>query len=382
MSLILPLSRGIRIATTLALALGTTAAAGLAGATSAPAVATSFIAAPNGMVGVPETITIKAPAAGRQVVTIGLTLGAAAQTLKTTIGGNGFGSVRWTHGGAGPWSISGLGRIATAATPTVVAMPTYTVLLAQNAVQKGVNNNLLAAVVAPIGSSAPTGSVTLINPGGAAIVTAPLSGLSGSAASTATAPLEPIRRRADRYPGHLPTGVGRATHLNESNVPAEFEHRAHQRRRDPAMGAAEQLHPRDVRQLQGQEARFQWHKSPDRQRPAGLVHRAANLHEYEGIRDSGRRERFRNDRALQRAGSLRDSGGDSAGPRCRTVPGHRDLARQCPAHARQRDLYDHRAQAAEEGVAPSSFEGRGAGSFSPRRGSQRSSRTPVGVSRP
>ena len=40
-------------------------------------------------------------------------------------------------------------------------MPTYTVLLAQNALQQGASNNILAGVVAPIGTLAPTGTVTL-----------------------------------------------------------------------------------------------------------------------------------------------------------------------------------------------------------------------------
>ena len=47
-----------------------TLTAGLAGATSAQA-ASGWIAAPNGLVGVPENITIYAPGAAGQVVAIG-----------------------------------------------------------------------------------------------------------------------------------------------------------------------------------------------------------------------------------------------------------------------------------------------------------------------
>ncbi len=109
---------------------------------AAPASAASngFIAVPNGMVGVPESILINAPKAVGQVVTIGLQLGAAAQTLQTTIGSNGFGAVTWTPTGAGAWTINGLGTIANlgSTTATVAPMPTYTVLLAQSALQQGV----------------------------------------------------------------------------------------------------------------------------------------------------------------------------------------------------------------------------------------------------
>jgi hypothetical protein len=176
-----------------ALAVGITAALGLATVPTASAASNSFIAVPNGMVGVSETITIKAPSAAGQVVTIGLQIGAAAQTLQTTIGSNGFGAVVWTPTAAGAWTINGLGTIASAGSTaaTVVPMPTYTVLLAQNNVQQNVNNNLLVGVVAPIGTLAPTGSVSLTTAGGAALGGAALTGSFGSSTATATVPWTP-----------------------------------------------------------------------------------------------------------------------------------------------------------------------------------------------
>lgn len=193
MSLLTRRSRGVRIATTAVLALGMTTGIGIGAATSAPAASTSFIAVPNGMVGVAESILIKAPAAAGQVVTIGLQLGAAAQTLQTTIGSNGFGTVSWTPTGAGQWTINGLGTIQSAGstTATVAPMPTITVLLAQNQLQSGVTDNLLAAVTAPIGTLAPTGNVYLTDANGNGIVTAPLNGLYGGATATATLPWKP-----------------------------------------------------------------------------------------------------------------------------------------------------------------------------------------------
>jgi hypothetical protein len=192
MSRLTPRTRAGRIALSAALALGLGLSATVAGTAPATAASNGFIAAPNGMVGVPEQILISAPGAKGQTVTIGLQLGSAAQTLQTAIGSNGFGSVTWTPGAAGTWSINGLGSIANlgSTTATVVPMPTYTVLLAQNNVLQGASNNLLAGVVAPIGTLAPTGSVTLTS-GPATVGSAPLTGNFGGNTSTATIPWTP-----------------------------------------------------------------------------------------------------------------------------------------------------------------------------------------------
>lgn len=183
----------VRVIATAALALGVAVAAGIGAAVPVSAASSGFIAAPNGMVGVPETITINAPGASGQVVTIGLQTGQATQVLQTTIGSNGFGAVTWTPTAAGAWTINGLGSILSSgsASVTVAPMPTYTVLLAQNSLQQNVSNNLLGAVIAPIGTLAPTGSIYLASPGGNGIVTAPLTGLFGGTTATATLPWTP-----------------------------------------------------------------------------------------------------------------------------------------------------------------------------------------------
>jgi len=184
-----PLSkRTARAVLAAALATGLTGAAGLAAGAPASAATAGFIAAPNSMVGVETEIVVNAPKAAGQVVTFGATVGGFATTIQTTIGSNGFGSVTWTPGAPGTWTFNGLGSIANlgSTTATVAAMPTYTVLLAQNNVQQGANNNLEAAVVAPIGSLNPTGTVSLQYGSGAAISSAPLTGGLGNATSTAT----------------------------------------------------------------------------------------------------------------------------------------------------------------------------------------------------
>ena len=186
-------SRVGRILLSGALAVGLAAGTSLVIGSPASAASNGFIAVPNGMVGVTEEIVINAPNAVGQTVTIGLQVGGTSQTLQTTIGSNGFGSVAWTPGGAGTWTINGLGVIANlgSTTASVAPMPTYTVLLAQNDVLQGASNNILAAVVAPIGNLAPTGSVALQTAGGAGLASAPLTGSFGSNTSTATIPWTP-----------------------------------------------------------------------------------------------------------------------------------------------------------------------------------------------
>jgi hypothetical protein len=168
-------ARRTAIAGCAALALGATSLGLATGASAAPA--KGFIASPNGMVGLAQTVLISAPTAKGQVVTIGLQNAQGAQTLQTTIGSNGYGSVLWTPTLGGTWNIA--------------AMPTYTVLLAQNTIEQGVSQNLLGAVVAAGGSIAPTGNVYLATTTGNGITTQPLSGLFGGTTATTSLPWTP-----------------------------------------------------------------------------------------------------------------------------------------------------------------------------------------------
>ncbi len=179
-------SRGLIAA---ALAFGVTAGTALAAGAPASAATKGFIAAPNSMVGVNTQIVIYAPQAVGQTVTLGAQVGGFSSTMQTTIGSNGYGSLTWNPGAIGTWVFNGLGVIASlgSTTATVAPMPTYTVLLAQNNVQQNASNNLLAAVVAPIGTLHPTGTVTLQTGGaGNAISSSTLTGGFGTSTSTAT----------------------------------------------------------------------------------------------------------------------------------------------------------------------------------------------------
>ena len=177
-------TRLVRGALAAALTLGMTAGATLAAGAPAQAASAGFIAVPNSMVGVNTQIVVSAPSAAGQTVAIGAQLGSFATTLQTTLGANGIGYLTWNPGSPGTWQFNGLGVIANlgSTTASVVPMPTYTELLAPNNVQQGVPTTVTAAVVAPIGNIAPTGTVTLQT--GASAIAISSAGLSGSLAST------------------------------------------------------------------------------------------------------------------------------------------------------------------------------------------------------
>ena len=186
-------SRTTRRVAIAALALGIAAGTTLAVGTGAQAAAKAGIYAPNGMVGVPEQIQVQVSGLNGQTITLGLSSGANATTLNAVVGANGWATATWTPTAAGAWTINALGSAIAAGstTITVAPVPTYTVLMAQQTVQQGVSNTLQAAVVAPIGSIAPTGSVYLATAGGNGITTQPISGAFGNATATVGLPWNP-----------------------------------------------------------------------------------------------------------------------------------------------------------------------------------------------
>lgn len=162
------------------------------GLVTAPAAtsASSFIATPNGMVGLAQDIIVRAPNNLRnQPVTIGFTAGPYATSQQTIINSQGYGSMSWTPTQAGTWTISGLGNAVSVGTTTVnvAAMPTTTILMVPNSVQQGVSSNIVAVVSAPLGTVAPSGSVTVRAAGTQNVMgQGSLTPLAGSSQSVAT----------------------------------------------------------------------------------------------------------------------------------------------------------------------------------------------------
>lgn len=155
----------------------------------------AFIATPNGMVGLQQEVIIRAPGnLVNQPVTIGFTSGPNATSQQTVINAQGFGSMVWTPTQAGSWTISGLGNALSVGSTTinVAAMPTTTILMVPNNVQQGVSSNIVAVVSAPLGTVAPSGSVTVRAAATQVIFgQGVLTPLAGSSQSVATIPWTP-----------------------------------------------------------------------------------------------------------------------------------------------------------------------------------------------
>ena len=154
-------SKILAIVSSLALTLGL----GLSAGAPATAATKSFIATPNGMVGMQQEIVIRVPSLAGEVATIGFVSGGISNAGQTALNAQGVGSLAWTPTSAGSWTISGLGSAAGAGSTTITVAPMATVTnaLVPNLVQSGVVNNITVAVSALDGVVAPTGTVTLRN---------------------------------------------------------------------------------------------------------------------------------------------------------------------------------------------------------------------------
>ncbi len=84
---------------------------------------TTFIATPNGMVGMQQEIVFRAPSLAGQVATIGFVSGAISNAGQTAVNAQGFGSLAWTPTSAGSWTISGLGNAAAIGSTTINVAP-------------------------------------------------------------------------------------------------------------------------------------------------------------------------------------------------------------------------------------------------------------------
>jgi len=160
-------------------ALVVTFASGLSAAHAAPVAATgTFIATPNGQVGIQQTVVVKAPRAMRnQVVTVTFT-NPATQTNagQTIVNAQGFANIAWTPPLPGSWTITASGLPASSATTTVTVTPmrTTTVLDAPNQVGANVPSILLAEVDAVGGIIAPSGTITVRNQANVIVATGTL----------------------------------------------------------------------------------------------------------------------------------------------------------------------------------------------------------------
>jgi hypothetical protein len=124
----------------------------------------------NGVVGIPQVITIWAPKFHDQVVGITLASGGGpVETVTAQLNVAGVGSAQWTPPTAGAWTARGQGAFASAVPTTVTVAPASTTMtLAAALTQAFVPNEVVATVRATTGTVAPTGSVRLTDINGAA----------------------------------------------------------------------------------------------------------------------------------------------------------------------------------------------------------------------
>ena len=159
------------IATALATGLLVTAGISTTGATAATP---ALIGSANGVVGLAQTVEVRAPGFANQTVGLDFSLvGQVRTTATVAINAAGSGSTVWTPTDAGTWTISGSGGFASAApsTATIAAVPTITTLYAVNQAAVNVATTMTAVVQSTGGTSSPLGSVTFTNPVGSPLAT-------------------------------------------------------------------------------------------------------------------------------------------------------------------------------------------------------------------
>lgn len=182
------ISRTARVLVAATLTLGLGLGAGAAAIAPASAATGSFVATPNGMVGVAQEILIYAPTLKGQAVTIGFALGSAGSSQQTMVGSNGYGSMNWTPNLAGAWTISGLGNAIGAGSTTVniTAMPTTTQLLVPTSATSNATSAIAVMVTAQGGNLAPEGTVNVQSGFGQPVAIEALTPIAGTESSYAT----------------------------------------------------------------------------------------------------------------------------------------------------------------------------------------------------
>lgn len=135
---------------------------GATAATAAPVASAAFVATPNGLVGVQQQVTLKAPRLKGKVATVTFSLaGGSTFSGQTPINSVGFGNLAWTPNLPGTWTITA-GDLGSTSV-TVAAIPTTTTLLIPDEVGTGQATNIIANVTSLGGTIAPSGTITVRN---------------------------------------------------------------------------------------------------------------------------------------------------------------------------------------------------------------------------
>lgn len=176
-----------------AAALGAAAALGLgslaaASVSATPITTRTWVASPNGLVGVQQTVIVRAPKSAREVATVTFTNATAGTNAgQAQVNAQGFAYLPWTPNVPGAWTISASvgGSVMGTSTIVVAAMPTETILLSPGEVQENQTTSLVAHVSALGGSITPSGTVTVRNQSNAVVATGTLAPTSSTGVATA-----------------------------------------------------------------------------------------------------------------------------------------------------------------------------------------------------
>lgn len=162
---------------------------GPAHANTKPSTGATWVASPNGVVGVQQLATLRAPRLKGSAATFTLTTPSGATNAgQAIVNGAGFAYLPWTPNVPGTWTLTATsgGASLDTASLTVVAMPTSTELLVQGEVQPNVTVTIIANVAVLGGSITPSGTVTVRDSSTAVVATGTLTptGVTGRATAS------------------------------------------------------------------------------------------------------------------------------------------------------------------------------------------------------
>ena len=157
----------------------------------------TWVATPNGLVGVQQTVIVRAPRLAGQPTTVTFANASAGSNAgQALVNSSGFAYLPWTPNLPGTWTVTATNGSTTIDTATiaVAAMPTTTTLLVAGEVQENQPATLIAQVEAIGGSITPSGTITVRNQSNAVVAT-------GSLGPTGTAGLASVNMSWTPSPG-------------------------------------------------------------------------------------------------------------------------------------------------------------------------------------
>ena len=149
----------------------------------------SWVATPNGVVGIQQTVILKAPRLRGEVATFTFTNASAGTNAgQASVNSAGFAYLPWTPNLPGVWTVSATrgGSQTVETSIAVVPTPTATTLFSTDSVERGAPSSLVAEVRSIAGSITPSGTIAVRTSTGAVAATGTLNptGAPGTASVT------------------------------------------------------------------------------------------------------------------------------------------------------------------------------------------------------